>query len=56
LTERRLVVVALVGSAGVGLVLAVGQVAVVVAEAFGEGGRRSGLETLKGQASTTDLE
>ena len=55
LTERRLVVGSVVGSARVRLVLAVRNLTVVVSEAFCECGRRAGFESLEGEASTTDL-
>ena len=56
LAEGRFVVSGVVASSGVGLVLAVRHVAVVVADAFGESGRSSGLEALEGEASAADLE
>ena len=56
LAEGRFVVSGVVASSGVGLVLAVRHVAVVVANAFGESGRSSGLEALEGEASAADLE
>ena len=56
LRERRLLEVSVFLSSRVGLVLTVGDVCVVLADALGEGRARAGLKALKGQASTSDLQ
>jgi hypothetical protein len=55
LAERRLLVAAVIGTPRVGLVLAVRHVGVVFSQALGEGGRRTGFETLERQSCASDL-